>query len=96
MELNANVPSATGFSPSTLNVGSSAGAIVRFVLKSTTVAPLSPATLNLTGNNAFNVVAGSDLVVGQNYPVLSYITLNGRRSEWYRQLLPPAWRHGHF
>ncbi|MGA2502425.1 MAG: autotransporter-associated beta strand repeat-containing protein, partial [Tepidisphaeraceae bacterium] len=80
LELNANVPSATGFSPTTLNVGSSAGAIVRFVLKSTTVAPLSPGTLNLTGNNAFNVVAGSDLVAGQDYPVLSYTTLSGSGS----------------
>ena len=64
------------FSPSTLNLGSSSGAAVQLTLSSTTVAPLNPGTLNLTGNNTFAVTAGSSLAVA-SYPVVSYTTLSG-------------------
>jgi autotransporter-associated beta strand protein len=67
---------ASHFSPSTLTLGSSAGATVQLALNSTTQAPLTPVTLNLTGNNTVNISAGS-FVAGNNYPVLSYTTLTG-------------------
>ena len=68
---------ATGFSPATLNLGSTAGAAIQVQLNSTTQAPLTIGTLNLAGNNTINVGGGSSLVASQHYPVLSYVTLAG-------------------
>ena len=80
----------TGFSPATLNLGSTAGAAIKLLLNSTTHAPLTAGTLNLAGNNTISVVAGSSLVAGQHYPVLSYTTLTGPALSAANFTLPPG------
>jgi len=63
------------FSPTSLALGSSAGAVLKLGLSSQTQAPLTPVTLALTGSNA--VILSGGFAPGNSYPVLSYTTLTG-------------------
>jgi autotransporter-associated beta strand protein len=65
---------SASFSPTSLTLGSSAGATVRLGLSSTTQAPLTPVSLIRVGSNT--VILSGSFAAGNSYPVLSS-TLSG-------------------
>jgi fibronectin-binding autotransporter adhesin len=70
--------------PGTLNLGSSTGATLLVAANSTVQAPLTAATLNLTGNSALQVFG--NLVAGNVYPLIAYTNKTG--SGTYTLALP--------
>jgi autotransporter-associated beta strand protein len=62
------------FAPSTLTLGSSAGATLQVALQNTTTAPLAPTNLVLKGANT--VYLSGNLAPG-SYPVLNYASVSG-------------------
>jgi hypothetical protein len=61
--------------PTTLTLGSSVGATVALSVSSTTLAPLTPATLDLVGANKINIIGGT-LAVG-SYPLITAGAVTG-------------------
>ena len=72
------------FSPTSLTLGSSAGASLDFAVNSTTQAPLTPVSFTQHGNYTINILAGS-FVIGGSYPL---VTLPGTPSGYTLGTLP--------
>jgi len=75
--LSVTVAGALQMPVSTYTLGSVNGCTNEYAaVSSTTLAPVSAATLTLNGTNIINVISGS-LATGSIYPLISYGTING-------------------
>jgi autotransporter-associated beta strand protein len=78
--LDITVSGTNQFSPTSLTLGTSAGATNQFLLVgSTNVAPESVGVLVLNGANTLNILSGN-FVSQTSYPLLSYASLSGTGS----------------